>query len=146
MTGYDSSLMGSLNVMDSYQSYFTLSTATYSLNTAISYVGGCVGSFFCGHLVDWRGRREGMIIGAVIAFVGAILQAAAVHISMFIAGRFIIGAAMSVAATACPTYVAESARPSYRAFAMGLYYSCWGIGTLMANGICYGVSLSVKTS
>jgi hypothetical protein len=31
--------MGSFNVMPSYQSYFTLTTATKSLNTAVSYVG-----------------------------------------------------------------------------------------------------------
>ncbi|KAK5057670.1 hypothetical protein LTR84_011671 [Exophiala bonariae] len=133
MTGFDSSIMGGLNVMDSYQSYFTLSTATYSLNTAISYVGGCIGALFAGHLVDIRGRREGLLIAAAICCVGAVIQAAAIHIAMFIVGRFIIGIGMAIAATACPIYVAECSKPSLRAFAMGLYYGCWGVGTLLAN-------------
>jgi hypothetical protein len=40
LLGYDSSLMGSLNVMPEYYNYFHLTTATKSLNTAISYTGG----------------------------------------------------------------------------------------------------------
>lgn len=143
MTGYDSSLMGSLNVMPSYESYFTLSTATYSLNTGISYVGGVFGALFAGTVSDLRGRRQAMLLATAITFVGGVLQAASVHISMFIIARFILGVGLAVAATACPTYVAECARPSYRSFAMGLYYSCWGIGTLIASGVCYGVSTTV---
>jgi MFS family permease len=142
MTGFDSSLMGGLNVMDSYQSYFTLNTSTYALNTAISYVGGCIGSLFAGQLTDLRGRREALFIAGTICTVGAVIQAAAVHIAMFITGRFIIGVGMAIAAVACPTYVAECAKPSTRAFAMGLYYSCWGVGTLLANAVCVGVSLT----
>ena len=146
MTGFDSSLMGSLNVMDTYKSYFTLTTGTYSLNTGISYVGGCIASFFAGHIVDWRGRRQGMIIAGAICTIGAVLQAASVHIAMFITARFILGIGLAIAAVACPTYVAECAKPSYRAFAMGLYYSCWGLGTILASSICVGVSPSFRES
>lgn len=61
---------------------------------------------------------------------------------MFIVGRFIIGMGLGVAATATPTYVAETVPSGYRAFALGLYYACWGVGTLIASGVCYRVSLS----
>jgi MFS family permease len=73
--------------------------------------------------------------------VGAILQGSAVNIAMFIVARFIIGLGLGVAATATPTYVAEIAPPKHRAFALGLYYACWGVGTLIASGVCYRVSL-----
>lgn len=91
LLGYDSSLMGSLNVMPTYQEYFTLTTATKSLNTAISYVGGSTSALFAGFLVDWLGRRRCIYISAYITLVGAVIQAASQNIGMFIAGRFIVG-------------------------------------------------------
>ncbi|KAG0649446.1 Lactose permease [Hyphodiscus hymeniophilus] len=137
LLGYDSSLMGSLNVMPEYFNYFHLTTATKSLNTAISYTGGAVAAFPAGFLVDWRGRRESIFYSCLITLLGAILQTSAVNIGMFILGRFIIGMGLAVAATATPTYVAETAPPKHRAFALGLYYACWGVGTLIASGVCY---------
>ncbi|RDW66028.1 hypothetical protein BP6252_09663 [Coleophoma cylindrospora] len=137
LLGYDSSLMGSLNVMPTYSNYFSLTTATKSLNTAISYTGGAVAAFPAGFLVDWRGRREAIFWSCVITLIGAILQTCAVHIAMFILGRFIIGMGLGVAATSTPTFVAETVPQKHRAFALGLYYSCWGVGTLIASGVCY---------
>ena len=76
----------------------------------------------------------------MITLVGAVLMTSAVNISMFIIGRFIIGMGLGVAATATPTYVAETCPPKHRAFALGLYFSCWAVGTMIAAGICYRVS------
>ncbi|EPE03315.1 hexose transporter [Ophiostoma piceae UAMH 11346] len=137
LLGYDSSLMGSLNVMPSYTSYFTLTTATKSLNTAISYVGGSFASLFSGFVVDWAGRKKSIGLSAVLTLIGAIIQACAQNTGMFIAGRFIVGFGMGFAQTACPTYVAETAPLTHRALALGLYYAFWGVGTLIASGVCY---------
>lgn len=137
LLGYDSSLMGSLNVMPEYTNYFDLTTATKSFNTAISYTGGAVAAFPAGFLVDWRGRKESILWSCIVTLIGAILQTSAVNIAMFIVGRFTIGMGMGVAATATPVYVSETAPPKYRAFALGLYYACWGVGTLIASGVCY---------
>jgi MFS family permease len=82
-------------------------------------------------------------VSSVITLVGAALQAGAVNIAMFIVGRIIVGMGMAVAVVATPTYVVEVAKSTYRGFALGLYYSCWNVGTLMASGICYGVSYSL---
>lgn len=94
LLGYDSSLMGSLNVMPSYTSYFTLTTATKSLNTAISYVGGSFASLFSGLVVDWAGRKKSIGLSAVLTLIGAIIQTCAQNIGMFIAGRFIVGTSL----------------------------------------------------
>ena len=74
--------MGSLNVMPTYQSYFTLTTATKSLNTAISYVGGTVSALGAGLLCDWRGRRESILWAALIALVGGVIQGCAQKVGM----------------------------------------------------------------
>lgn len=101
LLGFDSSLMGSLNVMPTYQEYFHLTTATRSLNTAISYVGGSASALIAGFLVDWLGRRQCIYISALVTFVGAIIQAAAQNIGMFIAGRFIVGKSLPSFPVAC---------------------------------------------
>ncbi|KAH4198067.1 hypothetical protein HBI95_184020 [Parastagonospora nodorum] len=138
LVGYDSSLMGSFNVMPSYKSYFTLTTTTKSLNTAVSYVGGAAISFISGPWTDWRGRREAIFWSAVITLVGGVIQGASQNIAMFIAGRLIVGFGMGLAQTSTPTLLAETVPVQYRGFAMGLYYACWGVGTLLASGVCYG--------
>ncbi|KAH0524207.1 hypothetical protein TsFJ059_006741 [Trichoderma semiorbis] len=138
LVGYDSSLMGSLNVMPSYSSYFTLTTTTKSLNTAISYVGGAAISPLAGFLADWRGRRECVFWSALVTLIGGVIQGTAQNIGMFIAGRCIVGAGMGLAQTTAPTLVAETTPVKYRGFALGMYYACWGIGTLIAAGVCFG--------
>lgn len=131
--------MGSLNVMPSYSSYFTLTTTTKSLNTAISYVGGAAISPLAGFLADWRGRRECVFWSALVTLIGGVIQGTAQNIGMFIAGRCIVGAGMGLAQTTAPTLVAETTPVKYRGFALGMYYACWGIGTLIAAGVCFGV-------
>ncbi|KAF5013504.1 hypothetical protein FDECE_491 [Fusarium decemcellulare] len=138
LVGYDSSLMGSLNVMPTYSSYFTLTTTSKSLNTAISYVGGAAMAPFAGVLADWRGRRECVYWSALLTLIGGVIQGSAQNIGMFIAGRCIVGAGMGLAQTAAPTLVAETTPVKYRGFALGMYYACWGVGTLIAAGVCFG--------
>ncbi|KAJ9611364.1 hypothetical protein H2200_004548 [Cladophialophora chaetospira] len=137
LLGYDSSLMGSLNVMPTYQDYFTLTTATKSLNTAISYVGGSCAALIAGFVVAWIGRWKTIMLSCILTLIGPVIQASAQNIGMFIAGRFIVGFGLGFAQTSCPTYVAETAPPKHRAVALGLYYACWGVGTLVASGVCY---------
>ncbi|KAF1937435.1 general substrate transporter [Clathrospora elynae] len=137
LVGYDSSLMGSFNVMPSYINYFTLTTTTKSLNTAVSYVGGAAISFISGRWTDWRGRREAIFWSALITLVGGVIQGSAVSIASFLAGRLIVGFGMGLAQTSAPTLLAETVPVKWRGFAMGLYYACWGIGTLVASGVCY---------
>lgn len=132
--------MGSLNVMPTYSNYFTLTTTTKSLNTAISYVGGAAIAPFGGLLSDWRGRRECIYWAALLTLIGGVIQGAAQNIAMFIVGRCIVGGGMGLAQTAAPTLVAETTPVKYRGFALGMYYACWGVGTLLAAGVCFGVS------
>lgn len=136
--------MGSFNVMPSYSNYFHLTTTSKSLNTAISYVGGCLMSLIAGPLVDWRGRKECVFWSAIITMIGGVIQGAAQNIGMFIAGRFIVGFGLGLAQTSTPTLVAETAPVEWRAFALGIYYAFWGVGTLIASGVCYGVSQSSR--
>ncbi|KAF2106105.1 hexose transporter [Lophiotrema nucula] len=131
---YDGSLMGSLNVMPAYSGYFHLTTTTKSLNTAITFVGAIPVALCAGPLINWRGRKFGIYLSAIIQIVGAVLQGSSQHIAMFIVGRFFIGAGSGVAQVAASTYVAETVPSRIRSFALGLYFTCWAVGSLLAAG------------
>jgi len=137
---YDGSLMGSLNVMPSYTSYFTLNTTTTAVNTCATFLGAILIGPFTGKLIDWKGRKAGIYAAAIVNVVGAIVAAAAQNIAAFIAGRIVIGVGVGLGQTAAGTYVAETTPPAVRAFALGLYFSCWAVGSLLAASISYGVS------
>jgi MFS family permease len=85
-------------------------------------------------------------LSAILALIGGVIQGAAVNIGMFIAGRFIVGFGMAFGQTAAPTLVAELCPVNRRAFALGLYYAFWGVGMLIASGVCYGVSRNIKST
>lgn len=138
---YDGSLMGSLNVMESYSSYFHLTTSTTAVNTCATFLGAILVGPITGVLIDWKGRKIGLYAAAVINILGAAIAGAAQNIAMFIAGRLIIGIGVGLGQTAASTYVAETTAPSIRSLALGLYFSCWAVGALLAAGISYGVSL-----
>ncbi|KKY27432.1 putative hexose transporter [Diplodia seriata] len=135
---YDGSLMGSLNAMPAYSDYFTLTTATTSLNTASTFIGAILLSPFAALLINWRGRKCGIYVSALVQIAGTILQGAAQSIGMFIVGRLLIGAGSGLAQTSAATYVAETVPSKIRALALGLYFTCWAVGALLAAGVCYG--------
>lgn len=91
MIAYDGSVMGSVNVMDSYGAYFSLDTATIAVNSTAVYLGAILIAPIAGWLVDWRGRKESIIVSAILNIIGAVISGAAQNIGMFIAGRMIIG-------------------------------------------------------
>lgn len=142
MIAYDGSLMGSFNVMPSYTEYFQLNTTTISVNSCSTFLGAFLIAPLSGILIDHSGRKTGLYAACVMNIVGAALAGGAVNIAMFIAGRIVVGFGVGLAQNAAGTYVAETTAPAYRAFALGLYYSCWSVGSLLAAGICYGVSSS----
>ncbi|KAF4954511.1 hypothetical protein FSARC_12124 [Fusarium sarcochroum] len=137
---YEGSLMGSLNVMESYRNYFKLTTSTTAVNTCATFLGAIAVGPFAGMLIDWKGRRAGLYAACVINIAGAVIAGAAVNIAMFIAGRIILGVGVGLGQTSASTYVAETTAPTIRSFALGLYFSCWAVGSLLASSVSYGSS------
>lgn len=142
---YDGSLMGSLNVMPSYINYFTLTTSTTAVNTCATFLGAILIGPFTGKLIDWQGRKIGIYAAAIVNIIGAIIAAVSQNIATFIAGRMIIGIGVGLGQTAAGTYVGETTPPAVRPFALGLYFSCWAVGSLIAAGVSYGVSFDAFT-
>ncbi|KAI1080818.1 hexose transporter [Whalleya microplaca] len=137
---YDGSLMGSLNVLASYNSYFAISTTTKAVNSAATYIGAVLIAPFSGRLIDWKGRKLGILISALLNILGAVIGCASQNIAMFIAGRVIVGMGAGLAQTSAGTYVGETTNPIVRPFALGLYFTCWALGSFLAAGITYGAA------
>ncbi|KAL2466409.1 Sugar transport protein 1 [Abeliophyllum distichum] len=79
------------------------------------------------------GRRKSMMFGGLIFLVGAIINAAAVHISMLIIGRVLLGIGVGFANQSVPLYLSEMSPYNYR----GTFTVCFQlmiiIGILVAN-------------
>jgi MFS family permease len=110
--------------MQLYSNYFHLTVTTKSLNTAVSYIGGCASSLVSGPWTDWRGRRGAIFCSALITLVGGVIQGVSQNIATFMAGRLIVGFGMGLAQTSTPTLLAKTVPVQYRGFVMGLYYAC----------------------
>ncbi|CAK7233153.1 hypothetical protein SBRCBS47491_008512 [Sporothrix bragantina] len=135
---YDGSVMGSVNIMESYGAYFSLNTATIAVNTTAVYLGSIMIAPFAGWIVDWRGRKEAIAVSCAFNIIGAAISGGAQNIAMFIAGRMIIGLGMGLAQTSASSYVSETTAPKVRSLALGMYFTCWALGSFLATGVCYG--------
>ncbi|KFY28774.1 hypothetical protein V491_00295 [Pseudogymnoascus sp. VKM F-3775] len=141
MTGYDGSLMSSMNAMPAFHEYFNVGKqgSTVGFLFAIYTVGQIIGSLFAAPAADRLGRRFGMFLGSVFIIIGTIFEATAKDIGQFMGGRFLIGFGVTVGGTSGPIYVVEISPPSMRGLFGGLYYTIgYCVGALAASWTCYG--------
>ncbi|KAI1361278.1 general substrate transporter [Xylaria arbuscula] len=92
LLGLDTSVIGPVTVMDSFVHQFgTFSAAVHGTLVSSILLSAAISSFFAGRPADVWGRPRAMALGAAIFAIGAALQAGAVNLGMFAAGRVIEG-------------------------------------------------------
>jgi len=131
-------MMNGLLILPSYSEYFGLTTTTEGLNNAAMWMGGIIGCFCAQPLPDVLGRRKAILVGCGVTIVGIVIQAAAQHIAMFVVGRIVIGVGSSIANLTAPTLLGELLAPKGRARVLGLFYSCYFVGSLSSSIVNYG--------
>ncbi|CBX97150.1 hypothetical protein IAQ61_007913 [Plenodomus lingam] len=148
MNGFDSSLMGAINAMKSYQNSFGLSGEGSSAGIIfIIYNLGQIAAFpVCGFFADGYGRRICIFVGCLVVIIGTAVQASANTTGQFIGGRFLLGFGASVASAAGPAYTVELAHPAYRGTMAGMYNNFWWVGNILAGWTTYGTNLHMATS
>ncbi|MCJ1258557.1 hypothetical protein MMC24_006390 [Lignoscripta atroalba] len=143
MNGYDGSLMGSINTLPNYISYYNLpetgNTGT-GIVFAIFQIGQMAGALFI-WLADWRGRKQTIFIGCLGVIIGTIVVSTAKTIPAFTGGRFLLSFFGTFATTAAPLYFIEIAPPHYRGTIAGLYNTTWYMGSIIATFAVYGSHL-----
>lgn len=130
--------MNGLLILPSYTEYFSLTTATIGLNNAASWMGSILGSFFMQPIPDRLGRKNGILVASIITFVGIILQAAAQNIAMFVVARMIVGFGTAISSASAPTLLGELLPAAIRGRILGIFFSCFYVGSLLSSIINYG--------
>lgn len=138
MLGFDGANMNGLLILPSFTEYFQLTTATEGLNTAAIWMGSIFGAALCQPIPDYFGRRKAILVSAAIVSVGVALQGAAQNIAMFVVARVLIGLGATISNAAAPTLLAELLPPAKRAWVLGLFYSCYYVGSLLSALVNYG--------
>ncbi|KAH8646313.1 general substrate transporter [Xylariales sp. PMI_506] len=137
--GYDSSMMNGLNILPQYSDYFNLNTVTTGLNTSATWLGGILSCFVLQPIPDRLGRKNGILIGCIVTLIGAIIQSAAQNIATFVIGRIFIGIGTGINTGSAPTLIGEVLPAESRGPIMGIFFSCYYVGSLLSSGINYRV-------
>jgi MFS family permease len=135
--GYDGSMMNGLNILPQYTEYFHLNTATIGLNNAATWMGSIIGCLFLQPIPDRWGRKSGILIGSIVCLLGVIMQSAAQNIATFVVGRIFIGIGNGISTGSAPTLIGEVLPPRFRGAVMGLFFSCFYVGSLISALINY---------
>lgn len=137
--GLDTMVVGSLLNYDSYLNYFSLTPVTIGLNSASIWMGQIISLLgFTQYMADNWGRKKAILTGLCTLVVGIVLQSAAQNIAMFIVGRIIIGMSIGFTNISSIVLVSEICPIKIRGFIMGLAFSSFLIGALIASGVTYG--------
>lgn len=119
------------------KSKFCLSCFDQELVVSSMLFGALLGSIFGGIIVDRFGRRLTIIVNAVVFIIGAILAAAAPTFNVVVAGRIILGFAVSLSAIAECIYISEIAPAKSRGLLVSLNELGITVGLLVAYLINY---------
>jgi MFS transporter, SP family, sugar:H+ symporter len=110
--GYDS---GAVNgTQDGLRTTFDLDDAGLGFTVGSLLIGCFIGAFFAGRLADVIGRRNTMMIAAVLFLVAALVQGLAESHTLFLIARLAGGMAVGAASVLSPAYISEVAPASIR--------------------------------
>src|SRR5687768_15009174 len=103
--GYDS---GAVNgTQDGLRTAFALSDGGLGFTVGSLLIGCFIGAFLAGKLADQFGRRNVMMLSAVLFLIGALLQGFAESQAIFVAARLMGGMAVGAASVLSPAYISE---------------------------------------
>ncbi|KAK8084488.1 hexose transporter [Apiospora hydei] len=130
--------MNGLLILPSYTEYFHLTTATVGLNNAASWIGAIVGALAMQPVADVLGRKRGILVASLITIAGVALQAGAQHIAMFVVARVVVGFGSAISNASAPVLLAELLPARTRGRVLGIFFSCFYVGSLVSAIVNYG--------
>ncbi len=105
MFGYDSGVIN--GTQQGLEKAFNLSKLGTGLNVGAILLGCAVGAFTAGRLADRFGRRNLMVVAALLFIVSALGAGAADSSAMFIIARLVGGLGVGAASVLAPVYISE---------------------------------------
>ncbi|CAK7239143.1 MAG: hypothetical protein STHCBS139747_000570 [Sporothrix thermara] len=152
--GMDTGIIGGVLAMPDFKREFALerlavTDPTKAANLSANLVTVMQAGAFAGALVanpfgDRFGRKPGMMVVAVFAFIGGLLQAFSYgSFACFYVGRFVEGFGLGGATMLAPTYVSENSPRAIRGLLIGFYQLFETMGAMVAFFIDYGSLLHI---
>ncbi|KZS90463.1 general substrate transporter [Sistotremastrum niveocremeum HHB9708] len=136
-SGFDGTVMGGVNSMHQYQTYFGMTGAGVgtSIVFGIYTVGSLTGTIPASILPDRYGRRVSMFVGNIILIIGAFITGTATTRATFVFGRFLTGIGGACAGASAKSYLAEMTAPQDRGLYLGILNSFYYVGQISATGM-----------
>ena len=129
--GYDTAVIN--GAVGAIGAAFTVSKETLGFAVASALLGSALGAFTAGWLSDRIGRRNSMLVAALMFLVGSIGAALAPTIITLIIWRVVGGLAVGFASVLAPAYIAEISPASMRG----------QLGSLQQLAIVIGIFLAL---
>ncbi|KAJ0098788.1 hypothetical protein Patl1_21481 [Pistacia atlantica] len=117
--------------------YCKFNDVNLTMFTSSLYLAALVASFFASWVTRTLGRRMSMLLGGLIFFFGALLNAFAQAIWMLIVGRLLLGFGVGFTIQAVPLYVSEMAPYKHRGSLNVVFQLAITIGIFAANLVNY---------
>ncbi|KAF4308145.1 Sugar/inositol transporter [Botryosphaeria dothidea] len=144
--GMDIGIIGGVLELPKFQEVYGLSDLDdagmkdLSANIVSTLQAGCFAAcFVTSWLADKLGRRAALLIAALVAIVGCVMQAAGEgHLAVMYIGRFIAGLGVGAASMVVPLYISENAPRAIRGGLTGIYQLFIATGTMLAFWTNYG--------
>lgn len=108
-----------------------------SLFVSVLFLAGIGGAFLGSWTNKWRGRRPTMILGGACFLAGAVVMAAAVHVSMLVIGRVLLGIGVGLSVQCGPLFLSELAPARLRGMFNVQFQLFITIGILLGQVINY---------
>lgn len=141
MIGYDSAFIGTTLALSSFMSEFhmeNLSTPALDLLSAnivsLYQAGAFFGAFFAYPIGHFWGRRNGLLVSALVFILGAGLMLGANGdrgLGLIYAGRVLAGLGVGAGSNITPIYISELSPPAIRGRLVGVYELGWQVGGLV---------------
>jgi len=142
--GYDS---GAVNgTQEGLRQTFGLSDAGLGFTVGSLLIGCFIGAFLAGRLADLYGRRNVMMVTAILFTIGALIQGFAHDHTLFVIARLMGGMAVGAASVLSPAYISEVAPASVRGRLTTLQQIMIIIGLTIAFVVNYFLAQSAGES
>ena len=127
----------------SFIEYFDLATRKngtdlISTTNGLFQAGGVIGTLLLPIISDKYGRKWGIAASAILAIISGAGLAGSTHIGMFIAFRFIAGAAAFMALAAVPIWMNEVVPMHMRAGLVDIHAVCLIFGYFVQGWVGFG--------
>jgi sugar porter (SP) family MFS transporter len=133
--GFDTGIVsGAILVI---QKSFPLTAVQKECIVSAVLVGAMIASLISGRLADNYGRKDLMLVIAILFITGTLIAALAGSIKMLIVGRLLIGFAIGMGSYIAPLYIAEAAPYEWRGGLVSLNQLAITIGILCSYLINY---------